>query len=301
MAISKLKSLSLLVFFPLLLSLFTLYAEAGSIAVYWGQNGNEGTLKSACDTGNYDYVMLSFLSTFGNGKTPVLNLAGHCDPSSGGCKTLTSEIQYCQSKSIKVFLSLGGGAGSYTLTSASDAQTVAQYLWNNYLSGSSSNRPLGSAILDGIDFDIELGGMSYYDQLAKYLSAYSTSSKKVYLSAAPQCPYPDSHLNSALSTGLFDYVWVQFYNNAPCQYSSGDISKLKSSWDTWTSSIKATKIFLGVPASTSAANSGYIPPDTLKSQVLPAIKGSSKYGGIMLWDRYNDLQNKYSNQVRSSV
>ncbi|KAJ3695179.1 hypothetical protein LUZ60_000556 [Juncus effusus] len=290
-----------LILIPLLLTLLAASAHAGSIAVYWGQNGNEGTLKSACDTGNYAYVLLSFLSTFGNGQTPVLNLAGHCNPSSGGCKSLTSDIKACQAKGIKVLLSIGGGAGSYTLSSASDAQNVAQYLWNNYLGGSSSNRPLGSAVLDGIDFDIEIGGTSNYDQLAKSLSAFSSKGKKVYLSAAPQCPYPDAHLGTALNTGLFDYVWVQFYNNAPCEYSSGDITKLTSSWKTWTSNVKATKIFLGLPASTAAAGSGYIPPDTLKNNVLPAIKGASKYGGIMLYSRYYDIQNNYSNQVKGSV
>ena len=33
-------------------------------------------------------------------------------------------------------------------------QEVAQYLWDNYLGGTSANRPLGSAFLDGINFDI---------------------------------------------------------------------------------------------------------------------------------------------------
>ncbi|XP_078151329.1 hevamine-A-like [Carex rostrata] len=290
-----------LILIPLLLGFLIASAQAGSIAVYWGQNGREGTLKATCDTGNYVYVMLSFLITFGNGRTPVLNLAGHCNPSSGGCKGLTSDITSCQSKGIKVFLSLGGGVGSYTLSSTSDAQKVAQYLWDNYLGGTSSNRPLGSAILDGIDFDIELGGTDYYDDLAKFLSAYSSRGKKVYLTGAPQCPYPDSHLGKALSTGLFDYVWVQFYNNQPCEYRSGDITKLTSSWNTWVSNIKATQIFVGLPASSAAAGSGYIPPNILMSQVLPVVKRSAKYGGIMLWSRYFDGLNNYSGQVKSAA
>lgn len=47
--------------------------------------------------------------------------------------------------------------GSYSLSSPDDATEVANYLWNNFLGGQSSNRPLGSAVLDGIDFDIESG------------------------------------------------------------------------------------------------------------------------------------------------
>ncbi|KAJ4787627.1 Acidic chitinase [Rhynchospora pubera] len=265
-------------------------------------NKYEGTLQSACDSGNYVIVIIAFLTTFGNGQTPVLNLSGHCKPSTGACQSLSTDIQACQAEGIKVLLSLGGGIGNYTQTSPSDAQDVAQYLWNNFLGGNSSNRPLGSAVLDGIDLDIELGGTSYYDVLVQTLSSYSSQGRKVYLSAAPQCPYPDAHLGQAISTGLFDYVWVQFYNNKPCEYQSGgDITKLTNSWNTWTTNVNATYIFMGLPASTNKTGSGYIPPSLLVSQVLPMAKNSSKYGGIMLWNRYYDLQSNYSNQVLDSV
>jgi len=32
---------------------------------------------------------------------------------------------------------------------------------------------------------------------------------KPYITAAPQCPFPDAWLGNALTTGLFDFVWVQ--------------------------------------------------------------------------------------------
>jgi hypothetical protein len=48
--------------------------RAGNIAVYWGQNGNEGSLADVCNSGNYAYVLIAFLSTFGNGQQPQLNL-----------------------------------------------------------------------------------------------------------------------------------------------------------------------------------------------------------------------------------
>ncbi|XP_010035192.2 hevamine-A [Eucalyptus grandis] len=289
----------------LLLLLFTSsligVSHGGGIAIYWGQNGHEGTLTSTCATGKYAYVNLAFLNKFGGGQTPQINLAGHCDPTSGGCIRISNGIRSCQNRGIKVMLSLGGGDGSYTLTSRADARNVANYLWNNFLGGTSSSRPLGDAVLDGIDFDIELGSTKYWDDLARYLSDYSKQGKKVYLTAAPQCPYPDSHMGAALNTGLFDYVWIQFYNNPPCQYSSGDISKLTSSWSKWVASINARKMFVGLPASTAAAGSGYVPPKVLTSQILPVIKKSAKYGGIMLWSKYYDDKNGYSDSVKSSV
>ncbi|CAL4974621.1 unnamed protein product [Urochloa decumbens] len=271
-----------------------------NISVYWGQNGGEGSLAETCSSGLYAFVVIAFLSTFGNGQTPVLNLAGHCDPGlhgAGGCAVLSKDIASCQSRGVKVLLSIGGGGGNYGLSSAADAQTVANYLWDNFLGGeSSSSRPLGDAVLDGIDLDIENGDSSHYDGLAKNLTSLYKGDKrgrKYLLTAAPQCPFPDASLGPALGTGLFDHVWVQFYNNPPCQYASGDTSNLRSAWKTWTQALPSASVFLGLPASTKAAGSGYIDPQAL-ARVLPAVNGSANYGGIMLWSRYYDMDSGYS-------
>ena len=257
-------------------------------------------MAETCATGNYDFVTLAFLPTFGNGQTPMINLAGHCDPYSNGCTSLSSDIKSCQAKGIKVMLSIGGGPGSYYLTSSEDARQVPTYLWNNFLGGKCS-RPLGAAVLDGIDFDIEGGTNQHWDDLARYLSGYSKQGKKVYLTAAPQCPFPDAWIGGALKTGLFDYVWVQFYNNPPCQYTPGSIGTLEDAWKQWTSDVPASKIFLGLPAAPTAAGNGFIPASDLTSQVLPTIKDSSKYGGIMLWSKYYDDQSGYSSSIKSHV
>ncbi|XP_042415167.1 acidic endochitinase-like [Zingiber officinale] len=288
-------SSSHLLLIALLLPALPAFSNAGKIAVYWGQNGNEGTLAEACNTDLYGYVILAFLTTFGNGQTPVLNLAGHCDPPSGTCRGLSSEIRQCRSKGIKVLLSLGGAVGSYSLSSSDDAKTVARYLWDNYLGGSSSSRPLGDEALDGIDFDIEHGSPNHYGELAQSLvDLGNQTGTKVYLSAAPQCPFPDRLLGPALRAVTFDYVWVQFYNNPSCDYSSG-VNGVASAWSTWTSSFKNSTVFLGLPASENAAGSGYITPENLISKVLPAIKPLwPNYGGIMLWNRYFDRISGYS-------
>ncbi|XP_024007186.1 acidic endochitinase isoform X2 [Eutrema salsugineum] len=245
-------------------------AASRGIAIYWGQNGNEGNLSATCATGRYAYVNVAFLVKFGNGQTPELNLAGHCNPAANTCTHFGSQIKDCQSRSIKVMLSLGGGIGNYSIGSREDAKVVADYLWNNFLGGKSSSRPLGDAVLDGIDFNIELGSPQHWDDLARFLSKFSHRGRKVYLTGAPQCPFPDRLMGGPLNTRLFDYVWVQFYNNPPCQY-------------------------------TSAAGSGYIPPDVLISQILPILKKSRKYGGIMLWSKFWDDKNGYSSSVLASV
>ncbi|XP_077245022.1 hevamine-A-like [Tasmannia lanceolata] len=296
-------SSSLDVYRPLLFffSILVAHSHGGSIAIYWGQNGNEGTLAETCGTRNYAFVNLAFLFTFGNGQTPQINLAGHCNPNSNGCTRLSRGIKSCQYQGVKVLLSIGGGVGNYTLTSADDARQVANYLWDHYLGGQSDSRPLGDAVLDGIDFDIEGGTAKHWDDLARDLSSFSSRGKKVYLTAAPQCPFPDAWVGGALKTGLFDYVWVQFYNNPPCQYSSGDVGNLEDAWKQWVSSIQATKIFLGLPAAPAAAGSGFIPTGDLISKVLPLLKHSDKYGGVMLWSKYYDDQTGYSSSIKHYV
>ncbi|KAF2318501.1 hypothetical protein GH714_008380 [Hevea brasiliensis] len=292
-------SISVLFLLSVILTLI-LGSDAGGIGIYWGQNVIEGTLAETCATGNYEFVNIAFLPTFGNGTTPMINLAGHCDPYSNGCTGLSSDIKSCQAKGIKVMLSIGGGFVNYHLTSVEDARHVATYLWNNFLRGESSSRPLGPAVLDGIDFVIAGGTNQHWDDLARFLSAYSRKGKKVCLTAAPQCPFPDVWVGNALRTGLFDYVWVQFYNNPPCQCSSESITNLEEAWKQWTSSIPANKIFLGLPAAPEAAIGGFIPATDLTSKVLVAIKGSAKYGGVTLWSRFYD-QVGYSKAIKGSV
>ncbi|KAL7131790.1 hypothetical protein ABFS83_12G028400 [Erythranthe nasuta] len=64
--------------------------------------------------------------------------------------------------------------------------------------------PLGNVVLDGFDFVIALGSLN--------------------------------------TTSPFDYVWVQFYNNPPCEYSaSGNTNNLLNSWILWTNSVNASK------------------------------------------------------------
>ncbi|GJM93512.1 hypothetical protein PR202_ga10074 [Eleusine coracana subsp. coracana] len=289
----------------LLLALHALAAAASGavdIAVYWGQNASEGTLGETCGTGLYTYVNLAFLSTFGASRAPLLNLAGHCDAASGACASLAADVASCQSAGIKVLLSIGGGAtGGYNLSSPADAQAVAAYIWDSFLGGSAATpRPLGDAVLDGVDFDIEAPS-PHYDDLARSLTSLFTNGdaagrkKKYVLAAAPQCPFPDASLGTALGTGLFDRVWVQFYNNPPCQYASGgDVGGLRSAWEQWTASLPSATVFLGLPASPDAAGGGFVDAETLVSEVLPVVESAANFGGVMLWSRSYDKDSGFS-------
>ncbi|PUZ53842.1 hypothetical protein GQ55_5G082700 [Panicum hallii var. hallii] len=278
-------------------------SHAGGIAIYWGQNTGEATLSATCASRKYEFVILAFVFQFGQGRAPKLDLSGHCDASSGGCAVLSSDIRSCQRRGVKVLLSIGGGAGNYGLSSPADARC--------YLGGSSSSRPLGDAVLDGIDFDIELGSAKFWTTLPSKL-APQPACRCMLVSCAhgPQrhgqerrhggaaergaaVPVPDQWDGGAINTGLFDFVWVQFYNNPECQFSSGR-SAFLDAWKQW-ESVPAGKIFLGLPASKDAAGTGFVPAGQLTSQ------GSSKYGGVMLWSKFYDDRTGYSSAIKSHV
>ncbi|TVU00600.1 hypothetical protein EJB05_53963, partial [Eragrostis curvula] len=220
--------LALVVTFCVLLSSVGTVAAAGKtgrITVYWGQTASEGSLRKACESNLYSTVIVSFLTNFGGGKYK-LNLTGHSWSAVG------PDVKYCQSKDILVLLAIGGGIGKYSLASKADANAVADHLWDLYLGGRSKSRPFGNAVLDGIDFDIELGSNKHYDDLARYLKDYrKKGKKKVWITAALQCPFPDRMLGEALRTGLFDRVHVQFYNNRVCSYRAGNVAAFTQAWN----------------------------------------------------------------------
>lgn len=103
------QALTTLLLLSFLMSSFFKSSNAGEIGIYWGQNSDEGDLAGTCATGNYKYVNIASLITYGRRQTPFLNLAGHCNPSDGSCTSLSSQIEACQAKGIKVLLSLSGG------------------------------------------------------------------------------------------------------------------------------------------------------------------------------------------------
>ncbi|KAL3653590.1 hypothetical protein CASFOL_003271 [Castilleja foliolosa] len=292
----------LLLLLSLLLHTTTCNRHSGSISIYWGQNGGEDTLKQTCATGRFAYVNIAFLSQFGGGQTPVLNLAGHCDPSLNECTYISKEINYCQRGGIKVMLSIGGADGNYTLTTNKDAAHVAAYLYNNYLAGkhNSTARPLGDAVLDGVDLAISQGSSKHYHTLVTYLRSID---EKILISGAPFCPFPDKYLGRALETTRFDYVWVQFNQRHQCEYNNVSSDKLIESWRVWTTSkkVKAGKIFLGLMAEESIG-SGYIPASVLTSEIIPVIRNYTKYGGVMLWSKYwDEFSGNYSAKIIDSV
>lgn len=286
--------------FLLLQSLFVFAFDIDSksnVAVYWGQAsaGSQESLATYCQSDDVDIVLLSFLYQYPS--SVGLNFASACTSTfSDGllhCSTIGEDIQTCQSLGKKVFLSLGGAAGSYGFSNDEEAETFATTLWNTFGEGSGKEeRPFDDALIDGFDFDIENNNPTGYTALVKKLRNYfSSGSKNYYISAAPQCFYPDSSVGELLSNGDVDFAFVQFYNN----YCNVD---KQFNWDTWLNFAQTIspnsniKLYLGLPGSATAAGSGYISDlETIKTTVQ-TISGSENFGGIMLWDASQGFDNK---------
>lgn len=149
--------------------------------------------------------------------------------------------------------------------------------------------------------------MAVFGNRLKTLYAASPS-KKFYLSAAPQCPYPDWYNQDILNNVALDFVNVQFYNNycGVNSYVAGQTTQNNfnfAQWDTYAKGSKnpSVKILLGVPAAQRAAGSGYLPA----SQLAPVIRysaGFSSFGGVMMWDASQAFTNSgFLSAVKSSL
>lgn len=156
-------------------------------------------------------------------------------------------------------------------------------------------RPFGNASVDGIDLDFEATNTNmgaFANRLRELMDA--ESDKKYYLTAAPQCPYPDAADKDFLNgknAAYMDAIFVQFYNN-PCGLDAFKPNADKQdnfnfkTWDDWAqndSKNKDIKVLLGVPASKGAAHRGFIPASDLKP-VIEYAEGFDSFGGVMMWD-----------------
>lgn len=271
--------------FLLLTHAATILAQ-GKVAVYWGQasGGSQKSLGDYC-TDDVDIVILSFLNNFPSPWT--LDFSSLCSEKfSDGvlhCSQIGSDIKKCQQKGKKVLLSLGGQNGKQGFSSDSEATDFAKTLWNAFGGGSSEERPFDDAKIDGFDFDVENKQQTGYVALAKKLKDYYSqdSSKKYYLSASPQCVYPDESVGDVLLHVPIDFAFIQFYNNN-CNLDKS------FNFDTWQKYAESApnqdiELFIGLPGSLSAAGSGYVSTDVVKSTVQK-VSSDKNFAGISLWD-----------------
>ncbi|GES63293.1 class III chitinase [Aspergillus terreus] len=303
-------------------------SSSSNIAVYWGQNSyGQGTgafvqrnLAYYCSNTEINVSLITSMGcvvsslndtifqiiplAFMNGITPPItnfaNAGDNCTAFSDNinllnCTQIANDIKTCQKTYGKtILLSLGGA--TYTQggwSSTTEAQNAAQAVWNMF--GPSTNaqvdRPFGDAVVDGFDFDFEATTNNLPAFGAKLRSLMDAAGgKKYYLSAAPQCVFPDAANGATLNAVPFDLVMVQFYNNW-CQTTNFQVGSTTQNafnfdvWDKWakTSPNPNVKVFLGIPANAGAAGSGYASGSQLQAAIAYS-KQYTSFGGVMMWD-----------------
>ena len=209
----------------------------------------------------------------------------------------SKDIATCQQKGKTILLSIGGATYSEGgFKSETDAKDGAKLMWETFgpkQEGSNALRPFGDSALNGFDFDFEANvqHMATFANELRSLIEADKSGQDFFLTAAPQCPYPDQADKDILNGPVYiDAIWVQFYNNycgvnAYSPQSSANQYNFEE-WDNWAHTVsknKDVKVIVGVPADTTAASTGYIPSSEL-AKVIEYSKKFDSFGGVMMWD-----------------
>ncbi|KAJ5640307.1 glycoside hydrolase superfamily [Penicillium longicatenatum] len=299
--------------------------SASNVAVYWGQNSYgdssgdlaqqnlayycESMLGYRCIRAHHflaiTVIQLAFLDVInGEGGAPQINFANSgdsCTTFDGtallNCPEIAKDIVTCQDLGKTILLSIGGATYSEGgFISEGAAIASAKLIWETFgpiSTNTSINRPFGDSIIDGFDFDFEstVDNMPAFANELRALFVKDTS-KTYYLTATPQCVYPDAADSPMLNgTVYFDAIWVQFYNNH-CginHFTAGSTTQINfnfHSWNTWATTISLNpdvKVFLGIPG--GSATAGYESVSTIDS-ILDFIAEEEyiSFGGIMIWD-----------------
>ncbi|KAJ9482041.1 hypothetical protein VN97_g11410 [Penicillium thymicola] len=286
--------------------------STSNIVAYWGQNSFNGKGNKAqqplahyCDNDDIDVIPMAFnMMVNGPGGAPEIDFSvtsKDCDVFEGtqlkNCPSVAKDIATCQKKNKTILLSIGGATYSEGgFKSEEEAKDGAKLMWETFgpkQDGSKALRPFGDAALDGFDFDFEANvqNMAPFANELRSLMDADKSKQKFYLTAAPQCPYPDQAVKEILNGPVhIDAIWVQFYNNfCGVNNFNTDPSSNKynfDEWDNWAKTVsknKDVKVIVGVPAFTTAASTGYIPATEL-AKVIEYTKKFESFGGVMMWD-----------------
>ncbi|KAG5978874.1 Endochitinase 33 [Claviceps digitariae] len=287
-------------------------ASGTNIAIYWGQNSyNQGSgpfaqqrLSHYCANSNIDIIPVAFMNGIGPPITNFANAGDNCTAFPGStnvlsCPQIEADIKHCQATHGKtVILSLGGA--TYTQggwSNVSDAHNAAHMIWDMFgpvPSYKTVDRPFGSAVVDGFDFDFEATTNHLPAFGAKLRSlmdaAAAAGEKKFFLAAAPQCVFPDAATGAVLDAVAFDFVMIQFYNNW-CGVSGFQLESATQNafnfdvWDHWAKNVspnRNVKLLLGIPAAPGAGR-GFTNGTKLRAVVNYSQQFSS-FGGVMMWD-----------------
>ncbi|MGQ5635380.1 MULTISPECIES: chitinase [unclassified Streptomyces] len=261
-----------------------------AVTGYWQNFDNGAKVQKLSDVPSaYDIIAVAFADATSTPGAVTFNL----DSAGLGGYTVDqfkADIKAKQAAGKKVVISIGGQNGT---VSVSDSASAANFANSVY----SLMQTYG---FDGVDIDLENGlNATYMTQALRSLSSKAGSS--LIITMAPQTIDMQSTSNSYFQTALnikdiLTVVNMQYYNSGSmlgCDgkvYSQGSVDFLTAlACIQLQGGLAPSQVGLGLPASTSAAGSGYVSP-TVVNNALDCLTAGTNCGSFKPSRTYPDLR-----------
>ncbi|MFB7503389.1 chitinase [Streptomyces broussonetiae] len=261
-----------------------------AVTGYWQNFNNGAAVQKLSDVpSSYDIIAVAFADATSTPGAVTFNL------DSAGLNGYTvdqfkADIKAKQAAGKKVVVSIGGQNGTISVSDSASATNFADSVY-------SLMQTYG---FDGVDIDLENGlNATYMTQALRALSAKAGSS--LIITMAPQTIDMQSTSNSYFQTALnvkdiLTVVNMQYYNSGSmlgCDgkvYSQGSVDFLTAlACIQLQGGLSPSQVGLGLPASTSAAGSGYVSP-TVVNNALDCLTAGTNCGSFKPSKTYPDLR-----------
>ena len=261
-----------------------------AVTGYWQNFNNGATVQKISDVSSqYDIIAVAFADATTTPGAVTFNL----DSAGLGGYTVDqfkADIKAKQAAGKKVIVSVGGQNGTVSVSDSASATNFANSVY-------SLMQTYG---FDGVDIDLENGlNATYMSQALRSLSSKAGSS--LVITMAPQTIDMQSTSNAYFQTALnikdiLTVVNMQYYNSGSmlgCDgkvYSQGSVDFLTAlACIQLEGGLSPSQVGLGLPASTSAAGSGYVSP-TVVNNALDCLAKGTNCGSFKPSKTYPDLR-----------
>ncbi|MFF4798388.1 chitinase [Streptomyces sp. NPDC001351] len=261
-----------------------------AVTGYWQNFNNGATVQKISDVSSqYDIIAVAFADATTTPGAVTFNL----DSAGLGGYTVDqfkADIAAKHAAGKKVIISVGGQNGTVSVSDSTSATNFANSVY-------SLMQTYG---FDGVDIDLENGlNATYMSQALRTLSSKAGSS--LIITMAPQTIDMQSTSNAYFQTALnvkdiLTVVNMQYYNSGSmlgCDgkvYSQGSVDFLTAlACIQLQGGLAPSQVGLGLPASTSAAGSGYVSP-TVVNNALDCLTAGTNCGSFKPSKTYPDLR-----------
>ncbi|HET9172434.1 MAG TPA: glycosyl hydrolase family 18 protein [Actinospica sp.] len=280
------------------------------LAGYWQDftNGAKALSLAGVPTG-YNLVDVAFATAdSANDGGVTFSIDSGLSSALGGytAAQFTSDVATLHARGQKVILSIGGQNGTISIGSSSAASNFADSVY-------SLMKQYG---FDGVDIDLENGlNVTYTAQALQDLSGMAGSSLIITLAPQTIDMYTTSsdYFQLALDIkSILTISYTQYYNSGSMNGCDGNVySESTENFLTALActqlqgGLNASQVGLGLPASSSAAGSGYVSPSVVTAALGCLAKGTGcgsfvpngtwpGIGGAMDWSINWDASNGYA-------